>query len=1354
MSSPSLTCIFSHFVLHRVDSVDSAFNSSQELAEKFRHVPMDLKRFGEILQRLRKEAGLSQERLVLAVDQLAQTGPPTDYRVIDSTLISRWEQAREQKGRHWKPTRPYVLYLIRLFRGHLDSNSAQEWATTVGYKLTHQEVEELFPLSRTLPTNGAATTPPTALPSKPMMLTLPQPTAREAIGVLSPQDSDRLPAKPILEISEMPVAAHFHGRTTEVATITAWVALGQGVRLIALLGMGGMGKTALAAHVVAQITGRPSSDFRFVLWRSLLNAPPLAEVLHGWLAILSRQRMRPLPVSVDEQIPLLLHYMDQERCLLILDNLESILAVGEQAGQMRPGYEAYEQLLQSIGSSEHNSCLLLTSREHPQILDRLLRNTATVRLLPLSGLDAQAGKALLHAQGLMLLPHQARTLVEHYSGNPLALQIVASTIADWFAGDLEAFQREGAPVFHDIRAVLDQQVARLSELEHDLLVWLAIEREAVSAPVLRNNLVQMWPARSFLEALHALTRRSLLRKQGEGFTLQNVVIEYITDHLIEAICIELRTSVEEKEGRAVVQTESSFRYPMRLNSGAPWARSLISSPTNARSWFNRFALLKAQAKEYVRQSQERLIVQPIVERMLAHGGHSTFVAQLQELLTRLRAERVQQTLPMPGYAGGNLLNLLRYLNIDLTAYDFSRLALWQAYLQGIDLPRVSLAEADLRGSVFTKNFGLCRALAFTPDGTVLGGGMTNGEIHLWQPDDGQPLAMIKVHETRIWDIAFSPDGQWLVSGSKDQTVRLTERATGQCRHVFTGHTDWVRTVAFHPDGQIVASGSQDQTVRLWDVRSGAMLYMLAHTGWILDLAFSPDGIYLATVGTDQMLHLWQVATGEKVGAWREHSAAIYTVTFSPDGTLLATGSDDRMLRLWDVAAMEQRDLTPCRTVLSGHQAGIYVSAFSIDSKLLFSAGAESVIRIWDITTGQPLHTLTGHQREVNTLTISPTGQVLATGEADTSMIYLWDLTPQPRARYARLGYRHWANAIAFHPTLPLLAGASADGHIDLWQAAAGHYLQTLRSVRSISRALAFGAPSQATDVQLAVGSTDGTVRLWLVNGQALIAPGEQAASPTIGQPIRVLQAPGEIHAVAFNKQQSELFAGSYAGTVHRWDLKTGQHLHTFHLPGDPRIKSIAVSPDGHFLAAGSHNSTVALWEIATGILRELQGHTAWIWTVAFHPSGRLLASGCFDRTVRLWHLPTGDLYEVLPHLTSLVQVIAFSPDGNWLAVGMGDATIYLWATHGLTQTPATSPTLIAQLQGHADLIQGLAFSHDSTLLASASLDGTIKIWTVANNTNLYTLRAPGPYTGMNITGVTGITVAQQEALKALGAITT
>lgn len=1307
---------------------------------------MDLKRFGQQLQRLRREAGLSQEGLVAALDQLAHAGPPTHYRVIDGNLISRWEQARVQKGRQWKPTRAYVLYLLRLFSDHLDRNSAHQWTIDAGYKLNVSELQELFPtstpnLGATQDTNEMLSASDAAALVPPLLSTAP---VEQMVAVSEKSEAELAAAatrpqiRPISEMSEMPVVAHFHGRTAEVAALAQWLRTAPDTgpktqtRLIAVLGMGGIGKTALAAHVVTQLIKDLPEEFCFVLWRSLLNAPPLAEILRDWLQTLSRQTLVTLPDTGAEQLQLLLHYLRQERCLLVLDNLESILQTAEQAGQMRPGYEAYAQLLQSVGSNAHRSCMLVTSREHPKVLDVLLRNTPTTRLLPLRGLDPQAGAALLQAQGLTLLPHHVNTLVEHYSGNPLALRIAASTIADWFAGDVAAFQRDGAPVFSDIRAVLDQQFARLSDLERDLLVWLAIEREAVTAPLLRDNLVQKRSSRLFLEALHALERRSLLLQQGNGFTLQNVVIEYTTEYFVEQVYQEIY----------------DLRLPIAdLREAVPDAEFGNRQSAIGNSFLNRFALLKAQAKEYVRQSQERLIVQPIVERMLAYFGQQELIEQIKRLLARLRAELTQHKQGAPGYAGGNLLNLLRYLNVDLTGYDFSRLAIWQAYLQGIDLPAVNFAQADLRGSVFTKNFGLCRVLAFSPDGTLLAGGMTNGEIHLWQPDDGQPLAMLKVHETRIWDLAFSPDGQWLVSGSKDQTVRLTERSTGRCLQRFTGHTDWVRSVAFHPNGQLIASGSQDQTVRLWEVQTGRTLHILPHQGWVLDLAFSPDGAYLASGGTDHSVYLWDVATGQALATGCEHQAAIYTVSFSPDGALLATGSDDRTLRLWNVAALVSAEGQPCRTVLTGHSAGIYVAAFSPDSKRLFSGGAEAAIRIWDVATGQPLHTLVGHQREVNALTVSPDGMGLATGESDTSMIYLWELAAQPRARHARLGYRNWTNAIAFHPHLPLLAGANADGKVDLWQAATGHYLQTLRGVRQMSRALAFGDTQDQADVRLAVGSTDHTVRLWSVAVQELSTTGLQ----TGGEPARVWQTPGEVHAVAFSADHQRLFAGGYDGAVHSWDIETGQPLQNFHLQGDPRIKSIAVSPDGQFLAAGSHNFTIALWQLATGELRQIQGHTAWIWTLAFHPGSQILASGSFDRTVCFWEVQTGHLLHSLPHPASLVQVVAFSPNGNYLAVGMGDATLYLWATHDLAQAPSTRPTLVAQWQGHADLIQSLAFSSDSSLLASASLDGTIKVWAIESGTCLHTLHAPGPYAGMNITGVTGITEAQKEALKALGA---
>ncbi|MBX3010492.1 MAG: NACHT domain-containing protein [Caldilineaceae bacterium] len=1271
---------------------------------------MDLKSFGTQLQQLRKAAGLSQESLATALDQLAQAASSADYRVVDSTLISRWERAPIQKGRRWKPTRPYVLYLLQIFTDYLDSTSAQQWTQSAGYTLTPQELADLFTES-SLPRVQTVDSEPMA------------PLAVGAGGTALPTTSD---------LAEMPLINQFHGRQAEVETLMHWLhsapqppmpqaaSRDRGARVVTILGMGGMGKTALAAQVVTRLAQRGTTTYSFILWRALLNAPPLTELLQSWLAILSRQSLAALPATTTEQIALLLAYLRQERCLLILDNLESILQGEAEAGAMRPGYEAYEELLQQVASNAHQSCLLITSREQPQALEQLQRQQATIHQLALTGLDAQAGEALLQAQGLALSPQQATNLITHYSGNPLALRIVASTVSGWFAGNVEEFQRDGTPVFDDIRAVLDQHFARLSELERELLLWLAVEREAVTAMVLRNNLVQQPPQRHLLEALRTLERRSLLLQQGNGYTLQNVVLEYTTDRLIETVCTEL--------------TDAANGDSTKAAYGA----------AQPEGWFNRFALLKAQAKEYVRQSQHRLISQPVGERLGGRAGRAQAIRQLDQVLAQLRHNRTQQAALIPGYAAGNLINLLLQLNADLTGYDFSRLAVWQAYLQGVDLPAVTFAHADLQQCVFTKNFGLCRALSFTHDGKLLGGGMTNGEIHLWQPEDGQTVAMFKIHETRIWDIAFSPDGQWMVSGSKDQTVRVTDRHTGHVLRILHGHTDWVRTVAFHPNSQIVASGSQDQTVRLWDVQSGRTLHVLPHQGWILDLAFSPDGTYLASGGTDNMVRLWDVQTGQLIATLSHHQAAIYAVHFSPDGQFLATGSDDLTIRLWETTAIVRQASQPCRTILTGHQRGIYAMAFSPNGRALFSGGAEATIRVWEVNTGQLVNTLVGHQREVNTMTMHPQGHFLATGETDTSMIYLWDLhTTETRARASRLGYRNWANAVAFHPQEPLLAGASADGKVHLWDGATGRYLQALHGKKRMGTSLLFSHSPALAATFLAVASTDQAVHLWSIH--------RDETGRLNAQPKHQLPTQAEVHATEFSSDGHYLVAGSYDGALHLWDTQLGQRLQTAHIVDDPRIKDIAVQPNGPWVAVGSHQPTIALWHRHTGATRKLEGHSAWVWNVSFHPNGQILASGSHDRTVRLWDIERGVLYQLLPHQSSLVYALVFNQDGRWLAVGTGDATIYLWDTSELTINPTTPPRLVHTLQGHFDVIQDLAFSSDGWL-ASASLDGTIKVWETQTGHCRHTLRAPGPYAGMDITGVTGITPMQQAAIQALGAV--
>jgi|GEM_PF-2524392 len=169
---------------------------------------MDLKQFGKQLQILRKEAGVSQEQLIETLDQLARPGPQTEYRVIDGTLLSRWENARTQKGRTWKPTRTYTLHLIQLFAPHLDLARAQAWATLAGHTIRTAELQAWFPAA-------TANVPPE-----------------------SADQTARVPTPPTALI----------GRKAEIATAIALLQRDD-VWLVTLSGPGGSGKTRLALEI-------------------------------------------------------------------------------------------------------------------------------------------------------------------------------------------------------------------------------------------------------------------------------------------------------------------------------------------------------------------------------------------------------------------------------------------------------------------------------------------------------------------------------------------------------------------------------------------------------------------------------------------------------------------------------------------------------------------------------------------------------------------------------------------------------------------------------------------------------------------------------------------------------------------------------------------------------------------------------------------------------------------------------------------------------------------------------------------------------------------------------------------------
>ncbi|KAG9229631.1 hypothetical protein BJ875DRAFT_499792 [Amylocarpus encephaloides] len=285
------------------------------------------------------------------------------------------------------------------------------------------------------------------------------------------------------------------------------------------------------------------------------------------------------------------------------------------------------------------------------------------------------------------------------------------------------------------------------------------------------------------------------------------------------------------------------------------------------------------------------------------------------------------------------------------------------------------------------------------------------------------------------------------------------------------------------------------------------------------------------------------------------------------------------------------------------------------------------------------------------------------------------------------GHSNWVRDIAFSYDLKLLASASNDKTVKIWDASTGACQQTLKGHSDWVRSIAFSYNSKL----LVSASNDKTVKIW---------------DASTGACQQTLEGHSDwVTSIAFSHDSKLLVSASDDKTVKIWNASTGACQQTLKGYSDS-VRSVAFSCDSKLLALASGDKTVKIWDASTGAYQQtLEGHSDWVTSIAFSHDSKLLASASGDRTVKIWDASTGACEQTLKGHSGWVTSIAFSHDSELLASASDDKTVKIWdaSTGAYQQT----------LEGHRDSVRSVAFSHDSKLLASASDDETVKIWDVS-----------------------------------------
>lgn len=595
-------------------------------------------------------------------------------------------------------------------------------------------------------------------------------------------------------------------------------------------------------------------------------------------------------------------------------------------------------------------------------------------------------------------------------------------------------------------------------------------------------------------------------------------------------------------------------------------------------------------------------------------------------------------------------------------------------------------------TTLTGHLGNTSVLAFSPDSKKLATG-ASGRTHK------QQRGYVRI--ARLSDDESQP------KAITDGTIRIWDVATGKSlKTILTTPNGWISDFVFTQDNTSLACASTDGAYRIWNTETGKDEQFDTKNIYRA-LTFSPDGTRFVYRGEDKNI-LCDASTGKQLASFEKSQNRVsQSVIFSQNSeTFITIDAKWSEIHVWNARTGQLNT-----TISIGDNRYYIPTALSPDGKTLAiqKDGDKGPILLLDTKTGnEVLHFIVN--ADVYALRFSPSGLLLAmmnSGDDDNrsnlgQVIRLWDIPSKTETGtipyLSNFGHAYQPAFVASGKD-GMLACGIGDARIWLFDGNTGKYIKTFVGHTDSVNNVAFSIDGN----MLASASNDGAVKLWDPQTTQNLRTFKEQSDP--GD--RNLQVNKVVFAVdGLTLASLSGFAGSNKPGIQLWSVNTGKYEHILkeHPYG---FSAIAFSPDGTTLASSGSkgDSTIDLWDTRTQKLKTTYiGHTSRVTALAFSPDGKFLASGGGERdsTVQLWNTKTGE-NSLLPAERPWggVNALAFSPDGTLLA-GAGGYQIEVW------DIPFRQN--IATLKGHSRHITSLAFVGDDNTLASASYDQTVVLW--------------------------------------------